>query len=38
MNQKVALALLGKMGYQADVAWNGLEALARSSGSATTSC
>ena len=28
VNQKVALALLGNMGYQADVAWNGLEALA----------
>jgi PAS domain S-box-containing protein len=28
VNQKVALALLGKMGYQAAVVWNGLEALA----------
>jgi CheY-like chemotaxis protein/nitrogen-specific signal transduction histidine kinase/HPt (histidine-containing phosphotransfer) domain-containing protein len=28
VNQKVALALLGRLGYQADVAWNGVEALA----------
>jgi CheY-like chemotaxis protein/HPt (histidine-containing phosphotransfer) domain-containing protein len=28
VNQKVALALLGQLGYRADVAWNGLEALA----------
>lgn len=28
VNQKVALALLGRLGYRADVAWNGLEALA----------
>ena len=27
VNQTVALALLGKMGYRADVVWNGLEAL-----------
>src|SRR5262249_60175705 len=28
VNQKVALALLERLGYRADVAWNGLEALA----------
>jgi CheY-like chemotaxis protein/HPt (histidine-containing phosphotransfer) domain-containing protein len=28
VNQKVALALLGQLGYRADVAWNGVEALA----------
>jgi PAS domain S-box-containing protein len=28
VNQKVALALLGQLGYRADVAWNGLEAIA----------
>jgi PAS domain S-box-containing protein len=28
VNQKVALALLSRLGYRADVAWNGLEALA----------
>jgi CheY-like chemotaxis protein len=28
VNQKVALALLQRLGYRADVAWNGLEALA----------
>ena len=28
VNQKVALRLLQQLGYQADVAWNGLEALA----------
>jgi CheY-like chemotaxis protein/HPt (histidine-containing phosphotransfer) domain-containing protein len=28
VNQKVALALLGQLGYRADVAWNGLEAVA----------
>ena len=27
MNQKVALALLDRLGYRADVAWNGLEVL-----------
>ena len=27
VNQKVALALLDRLGYRADVAWNGLEAL-----------
>jgi CheY-like chemotaxis protein/HPt (histidine-containing phosphotransfer) domain-containing protein len=27
VNQKVALRLLGQLGYRADVAWNGLEAL-----------
>jgi PAS domain S-box-containing protein len=27
VNQKVALALLGQLGYRADVAWNGVEAL-----------
>ena len=38
VNQKVALRLLERLGYRADVAANGLEALARSSGSGTTSC
>jgi PAS domain S-box-containing protein len=28
VNQKVALALLDRLGYRADVAWNGIEALA----------
>ena len=28
MNQKVALLLLDRLGYRADVVWNGLEALA----------
>jgi CheY-like chemotaxis protein/anti-sigma regulatory factor (Ser/Thr protein kinase) len=28
VNQKVALALIQRLGYRADVAWNGLEALA----------
>jgi CheY-like chemotaxis protein len=28
VNQKVALMLLDRLGYRADVAWNGLEAIA----------
>jgi CheY-like chemotaxis protein/nitrogen-specific signal transduction histidine kinase/HPt (histidine-containing phosphotransfer) domain-containing protein len=28
VNQKVAMALLGQLGYRADVVWNGVEALA----------
>jgi len=37
VNQKVALLMLQRLGYRADVAANGLEVLAASSGSLTTS-